>query len=160
MKQIEKSPACITCRSTSLIDYILASIPSWISQHSASNVSVSGHQLICCTRKINKIKTGSVRKLISFHAFKKYTVDAYKDALKKVSFPNYELFNDANEVYSNFFQNIRSVIDNITPCETKRVKAANTKKWFDGEVLENIGTNFSRDLGEIKNCTKKQNTIH
>ena len=27
----------------------------------------------------------------------KYTVDAYKDALRKVNFPNYELFNDINE---------------------------------------------------------------
>ena len=61
-------------------------------------------------------------------------MDAYKDALKKVNFPNYKLFNDTNEAYSNFFQNIRSVIDNITPCETKRVKA-NTQKWFNGEIL-------------------------
>ena len=34
---------------------------------------------------------------ITFRLFKKYTVDAYKDALKKVNFPNYELFNDINE---------------------------------------------------------------
>ena len=164
LKQIVKSPTPITCRNTSLTDYILASIPSWISQHSAINVSVSDHQLIYCTRKINKIKAGGVHKLISYHSFKKYTVDAYKDALKKVSFPNCELFNDANEVYSNFFQNIRSVIDNIPPCETERVKVS-TKKWFDGEVLENIETNFLKDLGNldfilIENCTKKQNTIH
>ena len=58
LKQIIKSQTRITCRNTSLIDHILASIPSRFSQHSVINVSVSDHQLIYCTRKINKIKTG------------------------------------------------------------------------------------------------------
>ena len=82
---------------TSLIDHILASIPSRISQHGVINVRVSDHQLIYCTRKINKTKTGGVHKHTTFHLFKKYTVDPYKDALKKVNFPNFEPFNDVNE---------------------------------------------------------------
>ena len=97
LKQLVKSPTRITCRNTSLIGYILASIPLRISQHDVINVSVSDHQLVYCTRKINKIKTGGVHKHITFRSFKKYTVDAYKDALKKVNFPNYELLNDINE---------------------------------------------------------------
>ena len=83
--------------------------------------------------KLIKSKQG-VHKHKTFRSFKKYTVDAYKDALKKIIFPNYELFNDVNEVYSNFFQKIKIVVDSIAPCKTKRVKA-NTQKWFDGEVL-------------------------
>ena len=39
--------------------------------------------------------------------------------------------------YSNFFQKLRIAVDNIALCKTKRVRA-NTQKWFDGEVLENI----------------------
>ena len=72
--------------------------------------------------KLIKSKWG-VHKHIIFRLFKKYTVDAYKDALKKVNFPNYELFNDVNEAYSNFFQKIRIVVDSIAPYKTKRVKA-------------------------------------
>ena len=68
------------------------------------------------------MKTGGVQKHITFRSFKKYTVDAYKDAQNKVNFPNYELFNDVNEVYSNFFQKIRIVVDSIAPYKTKRVK--------------------------------------
>ena len=70
---------------------------------------------------------------------KKYTVDAYKDALNKVNFPNYELFNDVNEAYSNFFQKIRIVVDSIAPYKIKRVKP-NTQKWFCRDFLENINT--------------------
>ena len=101
LKQIIKPPKRITCRNTSLIDHILLSIPSRVSQHGVINVNVSDHQLIYFTRKINKIKTGGVRKHITFRSFKKYTVDAHKNVLKKVNFPNYKLFNDANEAYSN-----------------------------------------------------------
>ena len=58
LKQIVESLTHITCRNTSLNDHILASIPSQISQHIVINVSVSDHQLIYCTRKIDKTKTG------------------------------------------------------------------------------------------------------
>ena len=61
------------------------------------------------------------------------TVDAYKDAPKKVNFPNYELFNDV----------MRTAIDNIAPCKIKKIKA-NTQKLFDGEVSENINTRAKR----------------
>ena len=68
-----------------------------------------------------------------FYSFKKYTINAYKNALKKVNIPN-ELFNDVNEAYLNFLQKIKTVTDTIAHCKTKSVKA-NTQKWFDGEVL-------------------------
>ena len=68
-----------------------------------------------------------------------YTADTYKDYLKKVNLPNCKLFNYADKAYSSFFQQKRTVIDNIAPCKTKRVKT-NTQKWFDRKVLENINT--------------------
>ena len=112
------------------------------------------------TSKISKIKTGVVHKNITFRLFKKYTFDVYKDALKKLNFTNYKLFNDVNEAYSNFFQKIKTVIDNIAICKTKRVKT-NTQKRFDVEILEKkiVGTSFSKDLRNldfilIKSCTK------
>ena len=48
-------------------------------------------------------------------------------------------FSLVNEAYSNFFQKIRIVLDNIAPCKTKKAKA-NSQKWFDWEVLENKNT--------------------
>ena len=41
--------------------------------------------------------------------------------------------------HSNFFQKIRTVIDNIAICKTKRVKT-NTQKRFDVEILEKKNT--------------------
>ena len=62
LTQIIKSPTCLTCISTSLIDTILASLPERISQEDVINVGSSGHQLVYCTRKISRVKTGGVHK--------------------------------------------------------------------------------------------------
>ena len=68
---------------------------------------------------------------------KNYAVDAYKNSLRETNFSNYEYFEDVNRVFSDFFQTLMTVIDNVVPCKTKRVKW-NTQNWFDGEVIENI----------------------
>ena len=88
------------------------------------------------TRKTLKTKTAS-HKQISFRSLKNYSAVTYEEALKKVKFPNYENFININEAYSNFIQKLTSVIDEIAPCKTKRVKG-NSKEWFDSVVSEGI----------------------
>ena len=137
LKQLIQSPTRVTCSTSTLIDHILTSAPSRVSQKGVINVGVSDHQLIFCTRKISKIKTGGDHKYLNFCSLKNYTADYYKETLKQVDFPNYENFGDVNEAYSNFFQKLMTVIDKIAPYKSKRVKG-NTQKWFDGEVLEKL----------------------
>ena len=137
LKQLIQSPTRVTCSTSTLIDHILTSAPSRVSQKGVINVGVSDHQLIFCTRKISRIKTGGDHKYLNFRSLKNYTADYYKETLKQVDFPNYENFGDVNEAYSNFFQKLMTVIDKIAPYKSKRVKG-NTQKWFDGEVLEKL----------------------
>ena len=122
LTQLIKSPTRITCSSTSLIDHILASVPENISREGVVNVVLSDHQFIYCTRKINRIKTGGVHKKIKFRSLKNYVADSYKNALRKINFPNYEYFEDVNRAYSDFFQKLMTVTDNVAPCNNKRVK--------------------------------------
>ena len=84
-----------------------------------------------------------MHKKIRFRSLKNYAVDAYINALKKINFPNYEYFEDVNRAYSDFFQKLMTVIDNVAPCKTKRVKG-NTQNWFDGEVLEKLRSRDKR----------------
>ena len=97
LKQLIQSPTRATCSTSILIDYILTSAPSRVSQKGVINVGVSDHQLIFCTRKISKIKTGGDHKCLNFRSLKNYTADYYKETLKQVDFPNYENFGDVNE---------------------------------------------------------------
>ena len=115
LKQLIQSPTRLTCSTLTLIDYILTSAPSRVSQKGVINVGVSDHQLIFCTRKISRIKTGGTHKYLNFRSLKSYTADYYKEALKQIDFPNYENFGDVNEAYSNFFQKLMTVIDKIAP---------------------------------------------
>ena len=114
-----QSPTFVTCSTSTLTDNILTSIPSRVSQNCVINVGVSDHQLIFCTRKIFRIKTGGVHKYLNFCSLKNYNSHYYKEALKQVYFPNYENFGDVNGAYSNLFQKLMSVIDKIDPYKRK-----------------------------------------
>ena len=88
LTQMIKSPTRITCSITSLTDHILASLPDKISQEGIMNICLSDHQLIYCARKISRIKIGGGHKKIKFCSLKYYAVDAYKNVLRKINFPN------------------------------------------------------------------------
>ena len=80
-------------------------------------------------KRDSKFKTGGVHKYINFLSLKKYRIDDYKKSLGQLVFANYEIFDNVNAAYSDFFQKIMTVINKIAPFETKRVKE-NTQKWF------------------------------
>ena len=136
LEQLIKSPTRVTCSTSSLIDHILTTFPGRVSQQGIIDVGLSNHQLIYCTRKFSHTKLGT-HKQITFLSLKNYTAEAYKEALGKVCFPDYENFSDVNKAYENFIQKLMSVIDKLAPFKTKRVKG-NSQEWFDGEVLESI----------------------
>ena len=136
LKQLISCPTRITCSCYTIIDHILANYPDRISQKGKIDIGISDHQLIFCTRKTLKTKTAS-HKQISFRSLKNYSAVTYEETLKKVKFPNYENFININEAYSNFIQKLISVIDEIAPFKTKRVKG-NSREWFDSVVSEGI----------------------
>ena len=52
-------------------------------------------------------------------------------------------FININEAYSNFIQKLTSVIDEIAPCKTKRVKG-NSKEWFGNSEETNNREKLSK----------------
>ena len=80
----------IFSNSSSILEHILASFPDRVSQSDVVDVGISDHQLIYCTRKTARIKS-YCQKQITFRSLKKYSPEAYEEALRKLSFPNYEL---------------------------------------------------------------------
>ena len=85
--------------------------------------------------KLVELKLEVCTKKNKFRSLKNYAVDTYKNALKKINFPNYEYFEDANWAHSDFFHKLMTVIGNVAPRKNKRIKR-NTQNWFDVEVLE------------------------
>ena len=83
LKQLIQSPTRVTCSTSTLTDHILTSAPSRVSQKGVINVVASDHQLIFCTRKISRNKTGGAHKYLNFRSWKIYTADYYKEAQNK-----------------------------------------------------------------------------
>ena len=101
---------------------------------------VSDHSMVYCTRKISRAKYNK-HKEITFRSLKNYSVDVYKEALEKVSIPNYDNFGNPDLAYSDFISRLESVINVVAPIKTVRIKN-NTREWFDGEIGEEI---YKRD---------------
>ena len=136
LKQLITSPTRITCNTTSLIDHILTNTENKISQSGVIDTGLSDHQLIFCTRKLNKIKTGST-KYLSFRSMKKYTKELFIKNLDVVNFPNYENFQDTNLANSDFLNKLTKVINDIAPTKQSKVKNR-SQEWFDGQIAEKI----------------------
>ena len=79
-------------------------------------MGLSNHQL---NFSCNKAGT---HKQITFRPLKNYAAEAYKEALGKVYFPNYENFSDVSKAYENFIQKLMSITDKLAPFKTKQVK--------------------------------------
>ena len=68
---------------------------------------------------------------------KNFSTKNYKEALGKLTFPDYENFICVNEAYADLTLKIFDVVNNVAPTRTIRVKN-NTNKWLDGEIAEKI----------------------
>ena len=82
-------------------------------------------------KKNAKIKSYCHRQ-IAFHSLKNYSPEIYEEALRKQSFPNYQVFDDIDTAFENFIQKVMAVIDNLALSKNKRIKGA-SQNWFDAE---------------------------
>ena len=114
----------------------IVSFPDRISQSGVIDIGISDHQLLYCTRKTRRIKS-YCHKQITFCSLKNYSPEIYEEALRKLSFPNYELFDDIDTAYENFIQKVMAVIDNLASSKNKCIKGT-LQNWFDAEIMEKI----------------------
>ena len=68
------------------------------------DVGLSDDQLIYCTRKLSLTNVGT-HKQITFRSLKNYTAEAYKEALGKVHFPDYQNLSDVIKLMKTSFKN-------------------------------------------------------
>ena len=132
LSQLIDCPTRITSNTSTLIDHILTNTQENISQSGVIDTAISDHSLIYRTRKIPKAKYNR-HKEITFRSLKNYSPDVYKGTLERVSFPNYENFDNPDVAYSDFITRLDCVINAIAPFKTVRIKN-NASEWFDGEI--------------------------
>ena len=155
LKQLITSPTRVTDNSSSLVDHVLTNSTDRISQSGVVHTGLSDHQLIYCTRKVNRTKSNT-HKYIRTRSLKNYSQSLYLEKLNEIDFPNYSKFKDINDAYSDFIGKVTSVIDQIAPMKEIRVKN-NSQDWFDAEIHEEIET---RDKLLAKFKKSRKSTDH
>ena len=99
-------------------------------------------------------------KQITFGFVKNHSPEAYKEALRKLGFPNYELFDDIEKAHENVIQKVMVVIGNLALSKNKRIKGT-SQDWFDPEIMKIINKrnkvfkNFKTRLLVDKDKNKK-----
>ena len=99
--------------------------------------------MIYCARKIPKTKYNKHKEL-TFRSLKNYSVDIYKETLKRVSFPNYENFDDHDTAHNDFIASLKVV----APFKAKKI----IKKIIQvNGLIEKLQIRHTQDTS----CTKK-----
>ena len=99
-------------KSSATIGHILASYSERITQKGVINTGLFYHQLSYCIKQIK------------FRLFRHY-IDLFEQESSKLDFPNYQNYNDSNEVCNDFIQKIMSVIDKVVSMKERWINFRN-----------------------------------
>ena len=91
ISQLIEEPTRKTDKTKSLIDHVLVNTPNKISQSGVIDRAISDHDIIYCTRKHQKHKTGQ-HNTIQIRSMKNYSKEVFLQKLSEISFPNYTNF--------------------------------------------------------------------
>ena len=89
-----------------------------------------------CTRKTKRVKLNKCNYL-TFRSVNNFSTPIFKEALRNLTFADYEKFICVNETYSDLTSKIFNVVNKVAPAKTIRVKN-NTNEWLDAEITEKI----------------------
>ena len=78
------------------------------------------HQLIYCTLKILRTKA-NMHNQIWVQSLKKYTPELLTKELKKIYFPDYNIFSNVNIAYLDLVEKILVVVNKTTPFKDPRI---------------------------------------
>ena len=137
LTQLIESPTRITPTSATLIDHIYTNNPDAFTDVSVSDLSISDHCPISCTKSVKlskcKLKTHS---LISFRSFKHFNKTAFCADLNCAPFISVLNYIDPEEALSVWYNVYLSVINRHAPLKHKLVKQPKLPPWLNKDVME------------------------
>ena len=138
--------------STSLIDHIYTSNPSAAVTTDVSDLSISDHNPISCTRAIKLPKPepkGHTQ--ISFRSFKHFNQNAFFADLTCTPFDNVHQHTDPNEALAEWYKLFIDVVNRHAPVRHKRVKHTKLPPWLNKNINQAMS---DRDRQKKKKCSR------
>ena len=155
LKQIIDKPTRVTESTSTLIDHILVSNVTNISQCGVLPIGLSDHCAIYCNRKLprhclNRQQIAYVR------SYRNYTKDILNDEIRNQNWDSVYNANDINLSWDNFENILCSIINKIAPKKQRKMKIR-TEPWITQAILEAIN---ERDKTLKKFHREKDNTLY
>ena len=140
LHQLVAEPTKTTKCIKAVIDHILTSSPEKVIQSGATEMGISDHEFIYCTRKMSLLKLNEHYE-ISIRSIKNSSDEIFVEQLRARKFPDYSNYTCVNNAYLDFVTKFLSVINFVAPIKTLRVES-NTKPWFDIDILNALNKCF------------------
>ena len=124
-------------RTTSLIDHIYTNNPSAVVTTNVSDLSISDHIPISCTRSIKLPKPeprGHTH--VSFRSFKHLNQNAFFADLICTPFDNVHLHTGPNEPLAVWHELFMDVVNRHAPVHHKRVKHSKLPPWLNKNIIQ------------------------
>ena len=163
--QLVETPTRVTKRSSTIIDHIYTNSAGRVSEVFVSNLSISDHYPISCTRStIDKIcnKATTEHNTMQYRCFKRFKESKFQQDLAYSSLYNIEAIADPNEALSLFYEILESTLSKHAPVKTKRIKREQQHKWFTEEIQSLIhkrNTNHKNSNFDKYKKNKNKNII-
>jgi hypothetical protein len=164
LTQLISSPTRVTPSSETLIDHIYSNNPAQITSASLSDLSISDHTPIFCT-KISKVSKASknAHTHISYRSFKHFDQNSFLYALSNAPFNEVFNYTDANQALEKWYNVFLSVLDSHAPIKNRRVKHPKLPKWLTPEIMQAMAERDNLKKSK-KNCriqtNEEQNQKH
>ena len=149
--------------STSLIDNTYTNNPSAVVTTDVSDLSISYHNPVSCTRSIKLPKPEhKVHTHVSFRSFKHFNQNAFFAELICTPFDNVHQYTDPNEALALWYKLFIDVVNRYAPMRHKREKHSKlppwlNKKYYSGHVRS--GSTKERMFTEYKTARNKVNIV-
>ena len=138
LEQLVKQSTRISKTWESIIDLILVSDKTKISQSGTITYGISDHNIIFCTRKIGKKNFYSHKTVLS-RSFKHYSQETFRMLVDEVDWSPVVNCSCVNIAWSQFKDTFLKIINKVTPLRQIRVKQRSSA-WFDKVIHDAIKT--------------------
>ena len=144
-KQIVSTPTRVTRNTSTLIDHIFVTNPSYFPSFNVIATCISDHDFVYCRRKINFAKFSF--RTIKCRNYSRYNVANLRYDVRNTNWtPIYENCSDVNSVVSYLASNLKNIFDRHAPIFEKRVK---------GKPCEWINEAIKKELNKRDNLLRK-----
>ena len=109
-------------RTATLTDHVLTNSSRKVSQWGVTDLGLSDHDLMFCTRKALRPKSHKHNEML-VRSVKHYAIENFKETLKKIHFPDYLKYTCINAAYSGLIAKVMRAIDSVAPIKKVRAKA-------------------------------------